>query len=169
MNYLQIADELERNGKTIQTLLDGKHIGAYQWKSDTKRWSLQDIICHLHDEEQLDFRARAKHILFHANEVMPAIDPEGWVKQHKYSKQNYQEKLAAFLSERKSSVEWLRGLDQPNWEASYDHPVFGVVQAKMFLENWLAHDYLHIRQIIKCNYDYLKFTTGGDYRYAGDW
>ncbi len=41
--------------------------------------------------------------------------------------------------------------------------------AKMFLSNWLAHDYLHIRQITKLKYDYLKQLTNEDLNYAGNW
>jgi hypothetical protein len=39
----------------------------------------------------------------------------------------------------------------------------------MFLHNWLAHDYLHIRQIIRIKYDYLKKTSGEILLYAGEW
>jgi hypothetical protein len=41
--------------------------------------------------------------------------------------------------------------------------------AMLFLSNWLAHDYLHIRQIIKLKFDYLEKMTGEGLSYAGDW
>jgi len=100
---------------------------------------------------------------------MPSIAPEGWVIAYDYASQDYEKALANFLNERKSSIKWLRNLENPNWEQAYNHPVFGMVKAKMFLENWLAHDYLHIRQIVKVNYLYLRNSSNEDFRYAGDW
>ena len=43
------------------------------------------------------------------------------------------------------------------------------MSAKLFLTNWLAHDYLHIRQIIRYQYHYLKESTAIDLGYAGNW
>jgi len=51
----------------------------------------------------------------------------------------------SFLSEQQHSVEWLKSLKNPNWEETVDHPEVGPRSAKMFLVNWLAHDYDHIR------------------------
>jgi hypothetical protein len=33
----------------------------------------------------------------------------------------------------------------------------------------MAHDLLHIRQITKLKYDYLKYLSGQGLSYAGDW
>lgn len=49
------------------------------------------------------------------------------------------------------------------------HPELGDLSAKLFLTNWLAHDYLHIRQILRYDYDYLKQKTNLDLGYAGNW
>jgi hypothetical protein len=43
------------------------------------------------------------------------------------------------------------------------------MSAGMLLANWLAHDYLHFRQITKLKYDYIKYRTGEDLAYAGTW
>lgn len=41
--------------------------------------------------------------------------------------------------------------------------------SKFFLTNWLTHDYLHMRQIIKLKYDYLEQQSGEMIDYAGTW
>jgi hypothetical protein len=33
------------------------------------------------------------------------------------------------------------------------------MSAEMFLANWLAHDYLHIRQLIRLRYHYLEHAA----------
>ncbi|MBT8210267.1 MAG: DinB family protein, partial [Eudoraea sp.] len=86
-----------------------------------------------------------------------------------YMRQDFAEKLEAFLKERKQSITWLESLKAPKWENAYDHPKLGPMTARMFLTNWLAHDYFHIRQIIKIKFGYLQQQTREDLSYAGDW
>ena len=38
-----------------------------------------------------------------------------------------------------------------------------------FSPNWLAHDYLHIRQIIRLKFAYLQQLSKEDLSYAGNW
>jgi hypothetical protein len=128
-----------------------------------------EIVCHLYDEEREDFRARLKYVLEVPTEPFPPINPTGWVTERAYLKQDYAETLNNFLKERQQSVEWLQTLTSPKWDNAYDHPKFGSMSAKMFLSNWLAHDYLHVRQIIKLKFDYLKKLTGETLIYAGEW
>jgi hypothetical protein len=77
--------------------------------------------------------------------------------------------MAAFLQERKNSVIWLNGLENPNWDSAYQHPKMGPLKAKMFLTNWLEHDYLHMRQLLTLKHNLLKETTGENLDYAGNW
>jgi hypothetical protein len=91
------------------------------------------------------------------------------VKSRDYINQNYEEVLEKFLQERKKSIEWLNSLKGPSWKNEYVHPSFGPMSAEFFLANWLAHDYLHFRQINVLKYKYLLFKTGVNLGYAGDW
>jgi len=93
----------------------------------------------------------------------------GWVTNRKYMEQDFEVKIAAFLEEREKSIQWLNALSNPKWNNAYKHPKFGRMTAKMFLTNWLSHDYLHIRQITKLKYDYLKYVSGESLKYAGHW
>jgi hypothetical protein len=77
--------------------------------------------------------------------------------------------LEMFLNEREYSVEWLNKLDSQNLDNIHKHPELGDMSAKMVLANWLAHDYLHIKQIIRLKYDYINNITGENLSYAGDW
>jgi hypothetical protein len=102
-------------------------------------------------------------------EKMPGINPVELVTARNFSQQNFEPKLESFLTERKNSVAWLRRLKNPAWKNFYDHPKFGKLYASMFLNNWLAHDLLHIRQITKLKFDYFRFKTGESFDYAGNW
>lgn len=164
-----ITNELERNIDVFKNLLSGLQSDVYLWKQAEEKWCLLEIICHLCDEEREDFRYRVKHILENPSLPLNSIDPLGWVTLRKYTEQNYEDKINEFMAERKKSIQWLNSLNSNNWDNVYKHPKLGNLSAKMIFSNWLAHDYLHIRQILKLKYDYLKFISDEDLSYAGNW
>ena len=169
MQIEHLIRELKKNKEVFGKLLYGLPSELYYWKQKPEKWCLLEITCHLYDEEREDFKARVKHILESPELTLNPIDPVGWVSEREYSKQDYNLKLNNFLNEREKSIEWLSKLESPNWDNVHRHPKIGNMTAKMVLANWVAHDYLHLRQIIKLNYDYLKSLTGGDLSYAGEW
>ena len=169
MDYQKIFQELSRNQQVFKALLGDTGSVQVQWKSSPDKWSLLEIVCHLYDEEREDFRARIRHVFETPGSPMPPLNPTGWVQERKYAQQDYMEKLTAFLQERAQSIEWLLSLSDPPWYNAYHHPTFGALTARMFLVNWLAHDYLHFRQITRLKYDYLKQVSGESLDYAGSW
>jgi hypothetical protein len=169
MDPKYILNELKKNHDVFKYLLSGISEEEYKWRSEPKKWNLLELVCHLYDEEREDFRTRVEYALCNSSKPAPSIDPEGFVKSRNYNEKNYYEMLENFLSERKNSIEWLNSLDSPKWDNTYKHPHYGPLTAIMFLTNWLAHDLLHFRQIIKIKYLYLAETTKEDMRYAGDW
>jgi hypothetical protein len=164
-----IAKELNRNIDVFKNLLTDLPEAFYLWKQKPGKWCLLEIICHLYDEEREDFRDRVMHILENPELPMNPINPQGWVLERNYIRQDYCKMLVMFLNEREYSVEWLINLDSQNLDNIHKHPELGDMSAKMVLANWLAHDYLHIRQIIRLKYDYINYITGENLSYAGDW
>ncbi|MCY7361690.1 MAG: hypothetical protein LH629_06420, partial [Ignavibacteria bacterium] len=75
-----------------------------------------------------------------------------------------------FISERKKSVEWLKNLEVIDWNIKAVHLKFGEFTAYQMLCNWLAHDYLHMRQIVKLKYHMLESGLSIEkLGYAGEW
>lgn len=169
MNNTSIIDQLENNKSLILQLFHGVEAAAYLWKPAQDKWCLLEVICHLYDEEREDFRVRTKSTLETPNKKSPMFDPVAWVTERQYMTQDYGNKLGAFLQERQASIEWLRSLQEPQWDNVFQHPTLGPLSAQHFLTNWLAHDYLHIRQATKLRYGYLQAISGNDLSYAGDW
>ena len=164
-----IINELDSNKNVFEALFSNVPKQMINWKDDPKRWSLLEIICHLYDEEAEDFKARTKSVLDDPRKALIPFDPVAWVEERKYADQNYTEMQFLFLERRKESIEWLRSLEHPNWKNVFNHPNLGEMSAELFLANWLAHDHLHIRQIIKLKFDFLKDVSGMKLNYAGDW
>lgn len=165
----QIVDQLTKNHAVFATLLSNVTEDFIYWKPQEDAWSLLEIVCHLVDEEDEDFRSRIQFCFGNPGEQFPAIDPVGWVLLRKYAEQNYLQKAKTFLMERQKSIEWLKNLEITQWGNGCDHQHYGRMSARMLLENWLAHDYLHIRQITKNQFMFLKENGSNELSYAGEW
>lgn len=164
-----ILRQLKQNKDVFISLLKGVDKDMYLWKQAPEKWCLLEIVCHLYDEECEDFRYRTQWILEKPNTIPPPISPVEWVTKRHYMQQDYNTMLQKFLNERDKSIEWISSLENPAWENSYVHPKMGKLTAKHFYDNWLAHDYLHFRQITKLKFDYLNHFSEEDLYYAGKW
>jgi len=160
--------QLEHNAAVVEALFTGVPDPLITWKPSPERWSILEVLCHLADEEVEDFRTRVRLALFTPTVAPPEIDPEGWVLERQYAQQDFEKMMKRFLFERSESTAWLRSLTGVNWSSAYEHPRYGPMSARFFLENWLAHDYLHMRQLVKLKYDYLS-SDGANIIYAGTW
>ena len=160
-----MADNVAR----IRALVEGIPEEQARWKPDPASWSILEVVNHLWDEERLDFRVRLEFTLHRPGEAWPSIDPAGWVTERAYNQRELGPSLDGFLSEREASLAWLRQLGAPRWEASYEAP-FGPIRAGDLMAAWVAHDLLHMRQLVELHWAY---TTAGlepyDVRYAGTW
>ena len=166
---MDIIGQLQKNKFVFRSLLEDIQPELITWRPRPDKWCLLEIVCHLYDEEQLDFRFRTQWVLEQPKALPPTFNPINWVKDHKYIEQDYDHMFKKFISEREASIKWLKGLKNPNWDSSYYHKKIGKRTAQHYLDNWLAHDYLHIRQIIKQKFDYLTSQTNEGLEYAGIW
>lgn len=164
-----IIKQLQNNRLVFEDILKNENEALILWKQAPEKWCLLEIVCHLNDEECHDFRFRAQWVLEKPNQTPPPIDPVGWVTNHDYINRDYRTMLNTFLSERDKSIIWLKSLKNVNWDNAFEHSKLGRLTARHFLVNWLAHDYLHIKQILKLKYDYLQNTSRENLDYAGIW
>ena len=163
-----IIFQLEANKKVFEGLLEGIQKDQQLWRPAENKWCLLEIVCHLYDEERDDFRFRMKWCLEYPEEIPPTFDPKAWISERNYMEQDYEQMLSKLLAERESSISWLKSLETIDPTAGFLHPKLGRMTAHTFLINWLAHDYLHIRQILRYQFEFLK-SKGEDLDYAGNW
>ena len=129
-----------------------------------------EVVNHLYDEEREDFRQRLDLTLHHPSRAWPPIDPESWVIARAYQERDLQESLANFQAERQRSLQWLRALASPDWTRAYRHPGGDVIRAGDLLASWVAHDLLHMRQLVELHYHtVVLYAEPYTVTYAGDW
>jgi hypothetical protein len=113
---------------------------------------------------------RVDFVLHRPGETPPGIDPEGWATTRAYQDRDPGESLQRFLVARGESLEWLAGLGDVDWDRAWEHPQAGSLRAGDFLASWLAHDWLHLRQLTQRHFQYWNarcapYAT----TYAGTW
>ncbi len=165
----EISNALSRNRQVFGALLLHQSEALYRWRPAPGKWNLLEIACHLLDEERFDFKARIRRIFEDVTLPFEPIDPPGWVISRNYAGQDYGTVVKELMEERKASETWLKSLRRAPWDNSHPHPTLGDMSARKLLHNWLAHDYLHIRQINRLLYARLQYLDEIDLSYAGDW
>lgn len=164
-----LTQQLARGAEHIQTLVAGVSDEQARQRPDDTSWSMLEVINHLYDEEREDFRVRLDIILHRPEALWLPIDPQRWVLDRGYNKRKLAPSLQAFLEEREQSLTWLKTLVNPDWEAAYPAP-FGTVRAGDTMAAWVAHDWMHIRQLVELHYaQALRQTNPYNPRYGGVW
>lgn len=169
MDHEYLFHQLSRHRAVFHDLLEGLGEAEMRWKPAPDKWCALEVVCHLHDEEREDFRARVRHILETPTAPLPPIDPPGWVSARRYMEQDFAATLQKFLAERDDSVHWLWSLEIAPWRNAHPHPRVGPMTADLVLVNWVAHDLHHIRQINNLKHGYLASISSEPLDYAGTW
>jgi len=169
MDSERLMQTMAANAERIQAMVGGVSQEQARWKPDSESWSILEVISHLYDEEREDFRVRLDIILHHPDRPWPSIDPQGWVTARQYNENDLVQSLQNFLHEREASLSWLRGLAAPDWEAVYETR-FGRMRAGDMFAAWVAHDLLHLRQLVELQRAYaLELLAPYETDYAGPW
>ena len=169
MNHDVIIERLSHNTSIVNSIVQNVTAEQTRWKPSQKEWSILEIINHMIDEEKDDFRTRLRLSLENPDATWPPIDPEGWAAERNYNERDFKESLSNWLAERDQSISWLKNLDHPDWKSTALHPKMGPMSAELVLANWLAHDLLHIRQMIAVLWANLSFEVDPiSLEYAGN-
>ena len=166
----EIIRQLTDNAEAIRALVQTFSSEHAQWKPDPETWSLKEVMEHVYNEELLDFRKHLKEMLNDPPQPWGKFRREDYVPV-----EDYHQALVGFLTERKASVVWLMALESPDWDAS-SKVSFGparderVFTAGDVLVLWVAHDFLHMRQMIELLYSWNeKQASHYSIQYAGGW
>lgn len=157
------------NAEAIAALVRGADPATHHWSQAPGKWTLVEIVMHLWDEEREDFKVRFDYTLHRPGEEWPRIDPQGWVTSRDYASRAVEEALTGFLTEREASLAFLRGLENPDLDASHTRDGWTTTAGNLLL-SWEVHDLLHLRQITRLLYDHAV-AAGKPYdsAYAGPW
>lgn len=169
MEFKTLYAELVNSTEMIRALLAGITQEEAQVKPTAESWSILEVTCHLYDLEREDFREHLDFILHRQNEEYHAIDPQRWVTERKYNEHNFAEMQDRFFAERKKSLDWLQEISESDWDTTYTSE-YGSLSAGEMFSSWIAHDNLHLRQLVELRRLRIEnITKPYPIEYAGDW
>ena len=166
-----ILGQMEGNAEAMHALVGTLSEEQARWKPGSESWSMKDVMEHVYNEERIDFRIHLREILNDPPQAWGAFfPPEGYLPVETCA-----QALEGFLRERKASLEWLKALPAPDWDAACEAS-FGPSDEKVRLSagdvlvSWVAHDYLHLRQMIEVLFAWNeKQASPYAVPYAGRW
>ena len=169
MEFETLYQELVHSTAMIRALVAGLTTAEARLKPNPESWSILEVMCHLVDIECEDFRPRLDAILHCPTEEWTPIDPGSWISARGTNQRDLAETLAGFLAEREKSLAWLKGLSTSDWEAEHVDQ-FGSMKAGEMFASWVAHDNLHLRQLVELRrVRIVSLAAPFDVGYAGEW
>ena len=160
---------LAENAGTIKSLVNNLSDEPARWKAASDQWSILQIIFHLLQTEDKDFRPRLEKILRNPAESWIQLEPREMRLEREDENGDFKNFLQEFLLQRENSVAWLKTIENPEFGNTHQNEQTKL-SAGDLLASWLAHDFLHIKQIIRAHYDYVNHVSQ-PYQtdYAGKW
>jgi hypothetical protein len=164
-----IVGQLEANAEAMRALVETISEEQAQSKPIPDAWSLTQVMGHLYLEERNDFSNHLREMLSDPPLAWGAL-PREELPAHLTCRAA----LAGFLSERAALIPWLSALQSSRWDDKI-RIAFGPADtislcAGDALVSWVAHDYLHIRQINELLYAWHAHQASPySVMYAGGW
>jgi len=157
---------LERTPDELAAAIHGREDAALSRRPEARAWSAKEVMCHLRDiEEQFILRFRTMLAMvdpkfFTLGDMPgnpaewgigegegPPLDPERWVEERQYLRNDTGLALSAFRKRRGETLVFLRRLTPEQWRRGSIHATLG----RMTFSDWVAlmaaHDDKHILQL----------------------
>ncbi|MBM4003262.1 MAG: DinB family protein [Planctomycetes bacterium] len=79
---------LQRFGRFLPQLVTDVIVEDARWRPADGSWSIVEVVSHLCDEEEYDFRARVRSTLESPEKPWDPIDPPGWAVERRYNERD---------------------------------------------------------------------------------
>ena len=113
------------------------------------KWSVQEVLAHLDDLEEVETRARVAAMVEMDNPILPAIDQERRPEEKKYNRKNPLKSLASLARQRRANVKWLKRLGPDQLRRKGRHQKVGQISVEELVTEWALHDLGHLKQILE--------------------
>lgn len=142
-----------------------QHLSPHEMKKRPApgKWSVQEILAHLADVEQLGMRSRVEAIVTGERPLFEPFDQEKRAVELRYHRIDPRKSLASLATQRRANLRWLRELRPAALRRVGIHSQIGEVSAWNFIHEWAFHDVSHLRQIMDVE-RYVLFTEMGHTR-----
>ena len=113
------------------------------------KWSVQEILAHIEDIEDVGFRDRIEAILSADHPLLLSIDQEKRVTEKRYVRTDPSRTLGSWARKRRANLKWLKSLRPAELKRRGTHEKIGEMSAEEFIYEWAFHDLGHLKQILE--------------------
>jgi len=113
------------------------------------KWSLQEVLAHLDDVEEIGMRARVAAMVETENPLLPSIDQEKRAQEMQYNRKHPLRSLASLARQRQANVKWLERLKPAQLKRRGTHEKVGELTVEELVTEWAFHDLRHLKQILE--------------------
>jgi len=113
------------------------------------KWSIQEILAHLDDVEEVGMRARVAAMIEQHEPTLSPFDQEARAVEMEYRKKDSLASLAHLTRQRHANVRWLRTLRPGQLRRRGVHESVGEITAGEMIHEWAFHDLGHLKQILE--------------------
>ena len=140
---------IERYAAGHQAVLDALH-GITDAELDARpspdQWTAREIVHHLADSEMTS-AIRLRRLLVEDHPDIPNYDEEAFARRLFYTERPIAAALDALNAARRTTLEILERMTEPDWQRSGTHSESGPYSAQTWLEIYAAHAHDHAAQI----------------------
>jgi len=113
------------------------------------KWSVQEVLAHLDDVEEIGMRARLAAMMEMENPLLPSFDQEKRAQEMKYNRKHPLKSLASLARQRQANLKWLERLKPGQLKRRGAHEKVGELTAEELVTEWAFHDLGHLKQILE--------------------
>jgi hypothetical protein len=138
---------LEQTYPTLVRLVASLDDTVLDFRPAVGDWSVREILAHLVDDEMYVMRTRVERVVKEDHPHLAPHDEKKWYQTRNTTRDNLSELLADFNLQRQASLGMIRMLRDSDWAREGFQPEYGHLSAEGWLERWVDHDTIHLRQI----------------------
>jgi hypothetical protein len=145
----QVLEILATTPEKLQREISTMSRREMQTRAAPNKWSVQEVLAHLADVEELGMRSRVVAMVGQENPTLPSFDQEARAAEMEYSKIDPRRSLASLARQRRANVQWLRKLRPAQLKRKGVHEKVGEISAEELITEWAFHDLGHLKQILE--------------------
>ncbi len=139
---------MERTPDDVAAAIRGIPDDALSARPDGRSWCVKEVVCHLRDTEEL-FLGFFQSMLEVDGPAYSGGEPDRWVEDRQYRRNDTGEALAAFRRRRAEALAFLRHLRPADWDRRGVHPTRGRLSMRDFVGLMAGHDDNHLDQLTR--------------------
>jgi hypothetical protein len=143
----QFVMRLRQHGSDVHRLTNGLDDAMLECRTESEKWSLKELVCHLLCVEQL-FQQRIDCML---DQAMPSFTSYAPEQDPSFTSlvATYQgrQTVEAFVAHREGFARRLAELSPNEWRRQGIHPRFGIFDVDFLIEYMVHHDAHHVYQL----------------------